>query len=214
MTCAAAASPRPGAQGTRRCAGRRRGCLQATAADPARAVNLTSATGEYDLGARRARAHARALGTRPRCGRARLHAHRPGPGQPRSAPRAVWPRAQTRTGWLVASPASPAAAPPPLLLLQTGTVYRCWLLPLPAAVTDCALRRLCRLTAASSQASGSVPATDTSSWPCSSGSGRTSGTTPATLPASSQVVQHDTRTCLPCESCGLSCTLLRALVDP
>ena len=110
VTRAAAASPRAGTQGIRRCVGCRRGHLQAAAAGPPRAANLSSATGEFVLGARRARAHARALGTRPRCGRARLHAHHPGPGQPRSAPRAIWPRAQARAGWLVASPASPAAA--------------------------------------------------------------------------------------------------------
>jgi hypothetical protein len=110
VTRAAAASPRAGTQGIRRCAGCRRGRLQAATAGPPRAVNLSSATGEYVLGARRARDQARALGTRPRCGRAQLRAHHPGPGQPRSAPGAIWPRAQARTGWLVASPASPAAA--------------------------------------------------------------------------------------------------------
>ena len=72
MTRAAAASPRAGTQGIRRCVGCRRGHLQAAAAGPPRAANLSSATGEFVLGARRARAHARALGTRPRCGRARL----------------------------------------------------------------------------------------------------------------------------------------------
>eukprot|EP01046_Picozoa_sp_COSAG06_P042666 COSAG06_NODE_5470_length_3460_cov_5.243677_3_plen_165_part_00 len=110
VTRAAAASPRAGTQGIRRCAGCRRGRLQAATAGPPRAVNLSSATGEYVLGARRARDQARALGTRPRCGRARLRAHHPSPGQPRSAPGAIWSRAQARTGWLVASPASPAAA--------------------------------------------------------------------------------------------------------
>ena len=52
MTRAAAASPRAGTQGIRRCAGCRRGRLQAAAAGPPSAANLTSATGEFDLGAR------------------------------------------------------------------------------------------------------------------------------------------------------------------
>ena len=52
VTRAAAASPRAGTQGIRRCVGCRRGHLQAAAAGPPRAANLTSATGEFDLGAR------------------------------------------------------------------------------------------------------------------------------------------------------------------
>jgi hypothetical protein len=48
-TRAAAASPRAGTQGIRRCAGCRRGRLQATAAGPPRAANLSSATGEFVL---------------------------------------------------------------------------------------------------------------------------------------------------------------------
>ena len=52
VTRAAAASPRAGTQGIRRCAGCRRGRLQAAAAGPPPAANLTSTTGEFDLGAR------------------------------------------------------------------------------------------------------------------------------------------------------------------
>jgi hypothetical protein len=127
VTRAAAASPRAGAQGTRRCVGRRRDHLQAAAAGPPRVAEFVLGRREFVLGARRARAHARALGTRPRCGHARLHAHRPGPGQPRSAPGAIWPRAQARADWLVASPASSATAGG-CLLHHRGQM--------PVAVTD------------------------------------------------------------------------------
>jgi hypothetical protein len=178
VTLAAAASPRAGTQGIRRCAGCRRGRLQATAAGPPRAANLTSTTGEFDLGARALVTTLVPRHTRPRCGHARLRAHHAGPGQPRSAPRAILPRAQARTGWLMASPASPATAGGCLLhhrcccCRQPLTV--CCLLPMPVRCRlprlTCALHRLHRLTAATSLASGGVLATDTSSWPCSSAS--------------------------------------------
>ena len=126
VTLAAAASPRAGTQGIRRCAGCRRGRLQATAAGPPRAANLTSATGEFDLGAR-------ALVTTlvPSAHVATLW--------PRSAPRAPrrsWTTAVGTQSHLAACAGSNRLAhgitglacycrrlpaPPPPLLLQTAT---------------------------------------------------------------------------------------------
>lgn len=144
----------------------------------------------------------------------RLRTHHRGPGQLWSASGAIWPHVWDRTGqssstglaccyrWLPA---------PPLLLLQQSarplTVGCCCWLPRLTFT----LSRLSRLMATISRASSGASATDISSWPCSSAPCRTCGTTPAMLPASSQIAQHDTCTCQPCEPCGLSCTLPHAL---